>query len=41
MNDLENWLGKADDFLISYDAGIQKTPLLAEGTSFGNNLYGA
>lgn len=38
MNDLENWLGKADDFSISYDAGVQKTPLLTEGTSFGDNL---
>ena len=38
MNDLESWLGKADDFSISYDAGIQKTPLLTEGTSLGDNL---
>ena len=38
MNDLESWLGKADDFSISYDAGIQKTLLLTEGTSFGDNL---
>ncbi len=38
MNVLIEWLGKADDLSIAYDAGIQQTQLLPENVSFGGSL---
>ena len=33
MQELVNWLGKADDMKISYDVGFNGTPLLTDGAS--------
>lgn len=38
MNVLIEWLGKADDLSIAYDAGIQQTQLLPENVSFWGSL---
>ena len=39
MNDLVDWLGNVDDSSISYDVGIYKTPLLAEGAFSESDNY--
>ena len=38
MDVLIEWLGKADDLSIAYDAGIQQTQLLPGDISFGGSL---
>ena len=38
MDVLIEWLGKADDLSIAYDAGIQQTQLLPGNVSFGGSL---
>ena len=38
MNVLGEWLGKADDLSIAYDAGIQQTQVLPGDINFGGNL---
>lgn len=38
MNVLVEWLGKADDLSIAYDAGIQQAQMLPGNVTFGENL---
>lgn len=38
MNVLVDWLGKADDLSIAYDAGVLKTQMLPGAVNFGENL---
>jgi len=38
MNYLVDWLGKADDLSIEYDAGVLRTQMLPEGITLGDNL---
>lgn len=38
MNVLIEWLGKAEDISIAYDAGIQRAQMLPGDVTFGENL---
>lgn len=38
MNDLAEWLGKADEVSIAYDAGIYQAQLLSGGDALGTDL---